>query len=62
MAGSGRFLSDRFPRVVRCALPYQIAVIYSGQTFCASQPLEDRTGLDLEFYVIFMLIRNLVDM
>lgn len=43
-------------------LPYQIAVIYSGQTFCASQVLQDRTGLDLGFYVIFMLIRNLVDM
>lgn len=47
---------------VRYALPYQIAVIYSGQTFCASQVLQDRTGLDLGFYVIFMLIRNLVDM
>lgn len=47
---------------VRYALPYQIAVIYSGQTFCASQVLQDRTGLDLGFYVIFMLICNLVDM
>lgn len=54
--------SDSSSCDVRYALPYQIAVIYSGQTFCASQVLQDRTGLDLGFYVIFMLIRNLVDM
>lgn len=59
---SSAVLSDSSSSDVRYALPYQIAVIYSGQTFCASQVLQDRTGLDLGFYVIFMLICNLVDM